>query len=363
MRNTNRHFIDRGILPECMLNALGGYDLSAIEFYCSKKEAKQAMERFEKSFTYRWRRELPKVIRDFNCSWDAETKEYMYEDNPVPIKTVLTEDGFRADLGEMSIQVGEDNGTPDWMPLLGALDTFRKEFPKIRYRGYVGFFYSDHLGGQPEQYEFFSDALTHDRFYESIKRGLQKAVMDDFFWECLMYGCGDEVADAVLSVLKDYEQWLDPRYKKRALKMFKKMAKEVEGCELPESIREYLSGSKRKVKDSENDIAPEPIDLKEGYYCMPSEFASLFYGVEQMKHYWEIHYCIEAGEHPEALVREWALEGDKESIKLIKLLDKFEGKVVWNKNGDLIVHSEFFKGWSPYQEDKGKSQPKKRGKK
>ena len=155
MYDNSRHYIDRNLLPDCMLNALTGYDLSAIEFHCSKEDTEGAMEQFQKSFNYRWKRALPEMARAYHCAWDSGMREFMYEYNPVPLKVSLTEDGFRADIKKMDIWVGEDNGMPDWSPLIGSLDTLRNKYPRVSYRGYVGYMFSDHLGGQPEQYEFF----------------------------------------------------------------------------------------------------------------------------------------------------------------------------------------------------------------
>ena len=344
-----------------MLDALTGYNLSAIEFYCSQEDAEKAMEQLQKSFNYRWRRALPQMARAHHCHWDSDTREFMYEYNPVPLETELTEYGFCATIWTMDIWVGEDNGMPDWIPLFRSLDTFRRKFPRISYRGYVGYMFSDHLGGQAEQYEFFSDALKNERFYESIKRSLQKAVLDAQFWEILFNSTRSQDVDEVISTLKLYEEWFDDGYKALALKAAESDKKAV----LTKNINKILNNRKNSKIDTREDQCNEQINDKDEYLLLPTKLTSLIYLAEKMKKYGEIEHCIEAGISPEVLVREWAKDGQKEAENMISLLDGFKGKVIWDKKGNLLIHPEFCKSWITYKEsikEKGKQKKRRRKK-
>ncbi len=337
----SNHYSFRGVLPESIISACN-YNLSAIEFYCSPEESDLAMKQFMETFEEKWYKEFPVVLNAYHINWDDyddDEKEWMYDYNQVRVTPFLTDYGFRADIPRMEIWVGEDNGMPDWTPLIDTLEIFREKYPHIRYRGYVGFLFSDHLGGQAEQAEFYSGSLPHSKKYDSIGNGLKEAVLDDDFWEYLFGNLAEasqHEINEVLSVMDEYEKWLDGSYLSRAIKA----AEATGNSTLTTCIRTFACFNSESTED--NGYVFSFYRMKDGkkYHRLSTELIELVRLSGKMMSYGEAEIYMEEGLEPEKFVRTWAISGDEDAKKLFGLLDQFDGDVVWDKNGDILVSND-----------------------
>ena len=82
--------------------------------------------------------------------------------------------------------------------------------------------------------------------------------------------------------------------------------------------------------------------MKDGkkYHRLSTELIELVRLSGKMMSYGEAEIYMEEGLEPEKFVRTWAISGDEDAKKLFGLLDQFDGDVVWDKNGDILVSND-----------------------
>ena len=198
-------------LTESLVDCLDNYSPSGIEFFCLENEKQKAMECFMECFSDIWHESFAEAAETYNWEYDEDMEEWMNDENPVPLKIFETEDGFYAAIDNLTISL-EDAGYNGIDTIYSSLHTLEKQYPNISYRGYVGFLWLDANCNTPEQAVFHKGTVLYSPIYESIKKALQKAVLDKEFWYCLLSHPNEDEMEMNISVLCRYEEWFDTSY-------------------------------------------------------------------------------------------------------------------------------------------------------
>lgn len=124
--------------------------------------------------------------------------------------------------------------------LENTIDALKKQFPDIRYEGYIGYFISDAKYGEPYQYELSSEkTIETGKSYDFLGRALSKAIEDDDFWEGLSeqlsFGELDDFK-GMIDCFKAYDEYLQEDTYYRLLDI----ADEVNE-DFRDSLEEYMS--------------------------------------------------------------------------------------------------------------------------
>ncbi len=96
--------------------------------------------------------------------------------------------------------------------LQSAIKIVQKQYPHIRYEGYIGYLITDSTCQEPYQYEIASDnKIEEEKIYDFLGRALSEATKSDEFWDELLEQlniCDIDDLKAVYDSFKAYSDYL-----------------------------------------------------------------------------------------------------------------------------------------------------------
>lgn len=229
-------------LPESLLTALEKTEgHSGIVLFCKEEEREAVRDNFLETFKGEYDRLLDLIENEFG---DCSEKEDDY--NPIE-RVELNSDGVCILIGNLDLHYRDYSNRPIMGTniitgddaLAAVIEKLKKDYPSIRYEGYIGYFVSDSSFGEPYQYELSSvGTIEQGKTYGFLGEAISVAVENDEFWEelseQLSYGEVDDFKE-VIDCFKAYSDYLKEDTFKRLLSI-------AEECDedLVDELREYL---------------------------------------------------------------------------------------------------------------------------
>lgn len=240
---------DQWIVPSRLLEAMMSDErrFSTIDFYCPndypRVKIEEAMDQLERSFTFQWRRAVCACYRENEVN--ADEWEWFDTMNKDPLFLDITEYGFQARINHMTIWYSEEEGSSCWDPLIKALNTLQKRYPRIQFGGYIAYWDYFSLGGQVEQCAVWTDPDNEQKVGKWITKALAESVLEDEFWDRLLRSSMYSDSNKIIAYMLRYENEYEKDYLNRA----KRVADTIENKEDREEALRFISDYE-KARDS-----------------------------------------------------------------------------------------------------------------
>lgn len=227
---------------------------SRIEFKTDKKTAIKASNAFQTVFRKKWDNEIRKLTSACEEDVNDFIEEFWYYRNPISV--ILVEEGFNITISPLNL-LCDENGTlalnGDCI-LTSTIDWFRKEYPDMKFDGYVGYPFSNRQYGEITEFSVSSEFGCSWRFlrgklFPSVGEALANAVGEKKFWEELFddWRLYEGVNyKNVLRVFYNYQSWLPEDVCEKYILLAKEH--HVDNCE---ELENFLSELRSKDRESE----------------------------------------------------------------------------------------------------------------
>ena len=238
-------------IPDCLIWAIGEEGCTAIKVYCEAELRDEVAARFAEVFNEEYE-ELMDLIEE------EEGACYEKEEGFNPLNGgKVTDYGIFLPFDTLAMYCDEfgDNisGHDAGEALEKTLKTMKKEYPSIRYEGYVAYCWSDVHSGDVCQYEISSEKKKEkkDVVYDFIGEALGIALNDEEAWEKVsdeLYDADENEFKRIIKLLHAYSKWIPSDAIDRIIEL-----SEESDEDMMESLREFADAI----------IAGQDVDIEE----------------------------------------------------------------------------------------------------
>lgn len=253
-------------IPECLVQAMGG-SCTGVKIYCEEGLRERIKTHFVEVFDDEYEKLLDLIEKEEGSTYEKEEGC-----NPLICAEIeddgvfLCFDSFAMYCGEYGDFISMYNGGE---AMEEALGTIKKEFPSIRYEGYVAYCWSDIHSGDIVQYEVSSENENQKNkrevIYDFVGRELSMLLEleDEEVWDSLSAHLEDADENEYKKIIKlfhIYSQWIPSDTIERVIEL---------SAEFDEDLTESLQKFADALRAGEDvDIEEDEIDtsgLPDGY--------------------------------------------------------------------------------------------------
>lgn len=213
------------LLPESLVWTFDSEGCCGVKIFCKDEEKEEIAERFEEIFNENYEEIMDLIEED-----DGDCFEKDKELNPFISADIMDYGLFlRFDSLAMYCSDGDIIAQYDaGDALVLALKQIKREYPDIRYEGYVGYHWSDIHGGDVCQYELSSDS-KNPKVYDFVGNALAFSFEDDA-WdrieEHLQFADHDEY-EKIFEAFDLYERWIPSDAKDRLVEIAEELGEDI----------------------------------------------------------------------------------------------------------------------------------------
>jgi len=243
-------------IPEVLVWNMADECCTAVNIYCSKDLRKTIAERFTEVFNEEYEKVMDLIEEEDGDCLEKEEGLSPFDGAHV------TDEGVFLSFSALAMYCCYGDHLASYNAgeaLEKALKTIKKEFPSIRYEGYVAYCWSDTHGGEVEQYAVSSEKNKGDVVYDFVGEAVEFVLQDDETWERLE----EELEDAeesdykeILRFFHHYSEWISPDASAKLLELADDSLRES----LEEYWRELEGGADPEIEDD-----PDTGNLPDGY--------------------------------------------------------------------------------------------------
>ena len=247
-------------IPESLIWAMGEDGCVAVKIYCEEGLREDIASRFSKVFNEEYEKVMDLIEEEDGDCYDREEEINPFEDAKV------TDYGVYLSFYSLAMFCcgGDRIASHDAGEALeNALKIIKKEYPTVRYEGYVAYCWSDTHGGEICQYSISSEKNTDGVVYDFLGEALGSALSEDETWDRL----ADELEEAeeieFKKILKLFHVYSD-RLPEDAMDKLIELSEENEE-DITESLEEFAEALKAGEDPEISEDEYDTDSLPDGY--------------------------------------------------------------------------------------------------